>query len=495
MRGLPLERVDRPVNKAWVALIAVAVGTANAQGVRVTGVTSVQAVDLRPLVDDSVPITEPSGSGPYRVLPNGQVVRCIEGEPYCRFRSSGDREMTAPLLQDLSAAVWGLGQGISAFTHLRLRGSLGSEVIEWPRSNDNFDALEAWVEIDRRTFRARLGRQFVSGGLGVYNYDGASVALRRDRAQLEVFGGRSLVTGINEPLTGPALADLNDLPPDEDGWLFGISGLTPVGTRGNVSARYQRVIRADKAALYSDRIAADASWRAWGGSADFSLAWDITALEVNEARLHLARPFANGISASIEGRRYRPFFDAWTIWGAFSPAGFNEIRGDVTWRNRSGSLSLDGRGAWRTYDETDAGLESQPLKDGGWRAGAGVEWSPREHWLTYANYDVDIGFGASRSDIVGGARWVPDESRWFGIAATGLQHIYEFRLGTGRILGVRAEGGMRITPEIRVIADAALYDHHLTDGAAGPDWSQRRFTVRFDWTVGRDPGPLAGNKP
>jgi hypothetical protein len=246
---------------------------------------------------------------------------------------------------------------------------------------------------------------------------------------------------------------------------------------------------------YSDRLAADASWRALGGSADFSFAWDITQLQVNEARLHLARPLPNGFSASVEGRRYRPFFEAWTIWGAFSPVAFNEVRGDVTWRNRPGSLSIDARGAWRQYDETNAGLESAPLKDGGWRAGAGVEWTPREHWLTYADYDVDIGFGASRSDIVAGARWVPDESRWFGIAASGLQHIYEFRVGTGRIIGVRAEGGVRITPEVRLVGDAALYSHQLTNGAAGPDWSQRRFTVRFDWTVGGDPGLAAGSRP
>ena len=493
MRATVPERVDRSVTRGAIAFVflALAVGSAEAQSVRVIGVTSVQAVDLRPLVDDSVPASEASGSGPYRVLPNGQVVRCTPGDAYCHFRSSGARQLAAPLVQDLSAIAWGLGQGISAFTHLRFRGSLGSETLTWPRADDAFDALEAWVEIDRRVVRARLGRQFVSSGLGVYNYDGASVALRRDRARLELFGGRSLVSGLNEPLTGPSLADLDDLPPDENGWLIGIAGLTPIGTRGNATARWQRVIRDDRAALYSDRLAADASWRALGGSADFSLAWDITALQVNEARLTLARPFPNGISASAGARRFRPFFEAWTIWGAFSPVAFDELRGSVGWRSRAGSLALDARGSWRKYDETNAGLESQPLKDGGWRAGAGVEWSPRDHWLTYADYDVDIGFGASRSDVVAGARWTPDESRWFGIAANGLQHIYEFRLGTGRILGVRAEGGMRITPEIRLVADAAVYAHRLTGGAPEPDWSQRRFTVRFDWTVGRDPGTVA----
>ena len=258
---------------------------------------------------------------------------------------------------------------------------------------------------------------------------------------------------------------------------------------------WQRVIRTDRAALYSDRIAADASWRALGGSADFSLAWDITALEVNDARLQFARPFSNGFAASLEGRRFRPFFEAWTIWGAFSPVAFNEVRVEVSWRNQPGFLSVDARGAWRRYDETNAGLESTPLKDGGWRAGAGVEWTPREHWLTYADYDVDIGFGASRSDIVGGARWMPDESKWFGIAASGLQHIYEFRIGTGRIIGVRAEGGARITPEVRARGGrrALLASSHERCSGARLEPAQVHGAVRLDgrWRSGTVGGKQA----
>ena len=343
-------------------LLTIASVTARAQGVRVSGVTSLQAVDLRPLVDDSVPASQASGSGPYRTLADGQVVRCVQGAAYCYFRSSGDRALAAPFVQDLSAIAWGLGQGISAFTHLRFRGSFGSNTLTWPRADDAFDAIEAWVEIDRAWGRGRLGRQWVSSGLGVYNYDGASLALRRDRARLEVFGGRSLVAGLNEPLTGPALADLNDLPPDDDGWLIGLAGLTPLGTRGNVGATWQRVIRGDHAALYSDRLGADVSWRAFGGSADFALAWDITELQVNEAHLQLARPFAKGISASVEARRYRPFFESWTIWGAFSPVAFDELRGEIDWRSPRGSLSVEARGAWRSTRKPTLASNPRPLK-------------------------------------------------------------------------------------------------------------------------------------
>ena len=478
----------RAVAALGIAGVIPALHAGGAQGVRITGVTSMQAVDLRPLVEDSVPVGQATGSGPYRVLADGRLVRCLEGEPYCRFRSSGERELATPLVQDLSAVAWGLGEGVSLHAHVRARTALGGSALSWPRAADAFDAIEAWLEVDRGAMRARLGRQWATGGLGVYNYDGASVLLRRGRARIEAFGGRSLVAGLNEPATGPELGSLDDLPPDENGWLFGLAASTPLGTRGAAGATWQRVIRGDRSGLYSERIAADASWRAFGASADFSLAWDVSALEVNEARLQVARPLSAGFTASIEARRHRPFFEAWTIWGAFSPVAFDEARATLAWRSPSGSLALDGRGARRRYDETSGGLEATPLKRDGWRAGAGAEWLPRAQWLAYADYDVDIGFGASLSDVVAGARWMPDESRWLGVAATALQHIYEFRVGTGRVNGVRLEGGTRIAADARLVADAALHAHRQGGTGASPDWSQRRFSVRVEWTVGRDPG-------
>ena len=513
MRALPSQRLDRRLRGSPVKTLvrgaratlvfcflvssqAIIAGEVQAQGIRISGVTSMQGVDLRPLIDDSAAVGLTTGTGPYRVLADGRLVRCIEGEAFCRFRSSGARELVAPVVQDLRAVAWGFGQGISAQAHVRARGSLVSSTAQWPRADDAFDAIEAWIEIDRGPARARLGRQWVVGGLGVFNYDGASVVLRRGRARLEAFGGRSLVAGLNEPVAGAELGALDDLPPDENGWVLGISASSRIASRGSASATWQRVIRADRAALYSDRVAADASWRAYGATAGASLAWDVSAQEVNEASLQLTRPITTQFTGSLEARRHRPFFEAWTIWGAFSPVAFDEASATVSWRNRSGSVGADVRGARRRYGESSAGLESVPLKRDGWRAGAGAEWQPREHWMVFANYDVDIGFGASRSDVVTGARWMPDESRWLGIAASGLQHIYEFRVGTGRVNGVRLEGGTRIAADARVVVDAALYAHRLSGADSSPNWSQRRFSMRLEWTVGRDPGSsMMGSPP
>ncbi len=435
-----------------------------------------------------MPVGLTTGTGPYRALADGRLVRCIEGEPYCRFRSSGARELAAPLVQDIRAVAWGLGEGISLHAHVRGRESLGGAQASWPRAGDAFDAIEAWLEIDRGAMRTRLGRQWTAGGLGVWNYDGGSVLVRRGRARLEAFGGRSLVAGLNDPVAGGELGSVDDLPPDEDGWLFGFSARAPLGSRGAAAATWQRVLRADHASVYSERLAADASLRAWGTFADASLTLDVSGREVNDARLRLARTMPWRLSLSLEGVRHRPFFDAWTIWGAFSPVAFDEGRASLSWRSAGGAWRADAHGAWREYDETDEGLESTPLKSRGWRAGGGAEWQPRAGVLLHGDYEIDIGFGASRSDVSAGARWMPDESRWLGVVASGLQHIYEFRIGTGRVAGVRIEGGTRLGEDARIVVDGALYSHRLTNGAVGPDWSQRRFSLRLEWTAGRDPG-------
>jgi hypothetical protein len=476
---------------AIALLLAVLPHDAPAQSGRVTGVTVIQAVDLRPLVDDSVPVGDVTGTGPYRQLSDGRVVRCVEGDPYCRFRSSGDRMTATPLVQDLFGTLWGFGEGLSAHAYLRARSPLGRRDLLWPRSDDEFDLLEAWVQLERERYRVRLGRQWTTTGLGLYNFDGVAAVFRRDALRAEAFGGLSLVAGLNEPHTGDVLAEIDDLPPDEPAYILGARLGTTFGPRGAVSGIYQRVIRTDRASLYSERIAADLSLRAFGSTFDAGWIHDLVTGEVNDARLRAARRLARRLDGALELRRHRPFFETWTIWGAFSPVAFDEIRGVLGWRAGTGRLGVDGRAGWRHYDETSAGLEAPALRSDGWRAGIGAEWAMRETLLWYGDYDVDIGFGASNSDLTLGGRWTPDERRFVGAAVTALTNIYEFRVGTGRVYGARVEAGMQVLAEARLVLDGAFYAHRLTNGAPGTDWSQRRLGLRLEWTVGQDPGQRA----
>src|SRR5688572_31710775 len=47
--------------------------------------------------------------------------------------------------------------------HVRARGSVAGGDSLWPRAADAFDAIEAWMEVDRGPIIARLGRQWAVG--------------------------------------------------------------------------------------------------------------------------------------------------------------------------------------------------------------------------------------------------------------------------------------------------------------------------------------------
>ncbi len=465
-----------------------------AQSIRITGSTWIQSIDLRPLREDSVRIADAIGDGIYRTTAAGQLVRCVESQPYCRFNTSGARSTTTPLLQDLSIAAWGLGEGVSFHAQGRARSSLGGNVALWPRSGDRFDLIDAYVELDRSRLRARLGRLWALNGLGAYSFDGASVLLRRGSASLEGYGGRALVQGLNEGYTSAAIGAIEDIPPDDPGDLIGARLRLRPNAVSALSGVYQRVVRRDRAGLYSERASLDATTRLWQVTLDGREAYDIATNTVNEAQLRLTHRLSSRIDGTLEGRRRRPFFELWTIWGAFAPVGFDEGRADLTWRSRREGVQWGVHGAYRTYDEAFAGTTSFPLRSDGWRAGSSVTWLASDKVVASASYDVDIGFGSSRSDGSVGMRWTPRDGMYVGATGSAFQTIYEFRVGTGRVIGAAIDGGARLTNDLRVAADAGVYHHRLTSGAPGTDWSQRRASIRLEWVVGSDPGQTGGRR-
>jgi len=462
-----------------------------AQGVRVTGVTSVQSIDLRPLRYDSIAAGQVAGSGPARRGPGGELVQCPEGAAYCYFSTSGARQTTSPLLQDLSVAAWGLGEGISAHAHVRARAAIGHDDL-WPRLGDRFDALEVYVQAERSRGRLRLGRLWATNGLGAYNFDGGAILLRRGAQSLEVYGGRALVQGLSESYTSGELGAVDDLPPEDNGALVGARWRARPNDASAMSVVYQRVILADRSSLVSDRVAGDATTRWRELTLDAGVAYDLAGATLNEARARLSRRVLGATEVSLEGRRHRPFFELWTIWGAFAPVGFDEARSDLAWRAPGDRLHLTVAGAYRRYATTGTGVGFLPLRSDGWRAGLDATWTPTEQVAVSANYGVDIGVGASRSDATAGGRWLPNRRVSFGGQLTAFQSIYEFRVGTGRVLGAAVDGSMVLTPDLRVAMDVGVYRHRLTNDAPGTNWSQRRAAIRLVWGMGGDAGGYAG---
>lgn len=473
------------------ALTAMPRGT-DAQGVRVRGVTSVRFLELRPFIDDSVAFsTTLPGAVDYRQSADGRIVRCVEGDAYCRFKRAGSTANAMPLVQDLQLTAWGLGRGLSVHADVRLRSAMGSQPALWPRAEDAFDALTAYVELDRSRYTARAGRQYTTSGLGFYNFDGASITWRPNRRiTVEGLGGWSLAQGLNEQVTSSEIGAVDELPPDRNAFLVGAQLRLRPTDRSAVSAFYQREVRDNRSALYSERVALDGTWRFGRAALDGSLQRDLSTSEFNELRARFRLPPVGQTVVSLEARHFSPFFQLWTIWGAFAPVGFDEARVQASWRNTAQSLSFDMHGAKRHWSDTDAGLEFDALRADGWRVGGNVTWQAAANWYTHAGYSADVGFGAARSEGDLGVHWT--HARMFvGATASAFQSIYELRIGTGRVLGMGFDAGWQLNPDVRVVGDISLYQQLARNGAPFTDWTQRRATARFEWMLGADPGARA----
>jgi hypothetical protein len=465
-------------------------GALASQGIRISGVTTMQLVELRPLLTDSVAASTVSGSGPYRTAAFGVPAVC--DTLFCHYERSGTRISAIPVLQDLTLTAWGLAQGLSLHSDLRMRSEFGGGGLIYPRADDHFQLLDAYLQLDRDWGRARLGRQWVNGALGAYSFDGADGLLSRSTFSVEGWAGRALVEGLNEPYTSAQLSAVDVIPPEQDGYIFGAQFRVRPDALSAASVTYQRIILADHSGMYSERASVSGSTRRAGLTFDLTGTYDFATGNWNEGRLRVGTAGIGTFGYSVEARHSQPFFELWTIWGAFAPVGFNEARTTVDWRPRSGPFNASFHFAYRKYETADAGIS---LQTSGWRAGADASWRATTAFAAYGSYDLDLGNGAATSDGRAGMRWTASTDLSVGAEASVTQTIYEYRIGTGRVVGAALNGALRVTPDVRVVVDGGIYRQTLTNGAAGPDWSQRRASLRLEWTVGSDPGSTSGRTP
>jgi hypothetical protein len=466
-----------------------------AQGARVTGVTVARYIEIRPFVTDSVPrSTVVDSVGTLYRTADGLIVGCEGGRAYCSYMRSDDALATIPITQDVQASAWGFGEGISMYAHVRLRTAVGESGAArelWPRADDELDPLAAYVEMDRSRFRGRVGRQWVTSGLGFYNFDGVSLLYRPWNAvSVDAYGGWSLARGLHEPHTGGAIAAVEDIVPDERAYIVGLEARVRPERRWAAGLLYQREIMTTREALYTERVAIDAHLLFPRGGLDIQLESDLATGDVNDLWLRGNLGLTESLGLRADLRRYEPFFELWTIWGAFDPGGFDEARLAAHWRTGS-PLEATIAGAYRRYHETNAGVQSLSLRDDGWRVAADAAWRPRPRWITHGSVAVDLGFGATRTDADLGLRWEGARAD-VGARVTAFQSVFELRVGTGRVVGAGLDGAVRLRDDLRVIADLALYRHadrhHDSGGPTLADWSQLRGALRVQWTVGRDPG-------
>jgi hypothetical protein len=490
---------DAPGVLAFLAALAVLLAWATpltAQAVRVTGATTLRYIEIRPFVRDSVPADSAAGAGVLRQTADGRVVRCVPGEAYCANVRPGGRTSSVPVVHDMEANAWGLGTGVRLFAHVRARTSFGGDAGLWPQGDDAFDVLAAYGELERTRVRVRLGRQWHVSGLGFYNFDGLSVAARPVRSVwIEAYGGRSLLRGLNESRGGGALEAVEAFAPPSSGVLLGTYARYRRDTRLAIGGGYHVELRTDGRGLYSELAMADAMFRAGGLSLAGSVELDVASAALNEARMSVSTVSLGRVTLNGELRRYRPYFELWTIWGAFDPVGFDELRSGAAW-SPTPHVIVRGEASYRRYGEAGRMQGLAALRTDGWGLGAGVTWSPTAPWQLDASWHVEVAAGAARRDVQGVL------SRRFGDVATlsvqglAFQRFYEFRLDESTVAGLGGEASVRASDRLRVFATAAAYRHLGAGDLAAMDWTQRRATLRVQWTAGAEPGlPGAARGP
>jgi hypothetical protein len=384
---------------------------------------------------------------------------------------------------------WGFGRGVRVYAHLRARTDLGGADEIWPRADDAFDALAAYVELERERFRVRVGRDWKTSGLGYYDYDGASVLLRpAPGLTLEAYGGWSLMRGAEAPLTDDALAAIEPLAPDDRAVLLGaqlrvrpVAGLALAGL-------YQREIRSDRLGLYSERAALDAVYARGHLSLKGTLEADLVARQVNEARADLGWTPGRSWTLGAFARHHRPFFELWTIWGAFSPVAFDEVGARAHWRRPGSPLRLQAEASRRTYGDTGAGLSFAALRTDGWKLAAGADLEVLPETTLHGSYYGEVGSGAAISEGHLGVRRTLAEGSWVGLSLTAFQRAYEFRVEEGTVFGAGVDAAHRLDARTRIAGALTAYRHRVPSDAPGVDWSQLRGSLRFEWTVGPEPG-------
>ncbi len=443
-----------------------------AQSVRIHSTTTMRYVELRPLLFNV-------DSGRYEV----QSV-----------------QSAAPVTQDFELNAWGFGMnGLRAYGLVRLRGSLGSELV-WPRYGDHFDALAFYLEYEHANYRLRLGRQQKMSALGWYGFDGLNASWRPIRqVRVEGYGGRGLARGYDEPFNSQALRALDPYRPEKGTWLMGASVVAAPSVGTVLSAIYQREILSNRSGVVSERVALDGSttlddFVTFAGSADF----DLTTNEWGKARASANLQFGRGLSMKGEVFRYRPTLDLTTIWGVFGPQSHWGYSGTLQ-ITPGRSFALWGAYTQRRYQPLDtiATPLVPALPDRSQEVAAGMRWRLGGVQLD-GSYHLQLEYGGDQTGGDASFAFAPAQGWRVALKGTAFQNDGEFRVATGTVYGAGMELRGRLADRFDLRCDVMRFMQRkqtsLATAANGLDWNQTRATVSVDWTFGTNPDRQGGSR-
>jgi hypothetical protein len=465
-------------------LLFLAATFAPAQGYRVRLDTRIQGVSWRGLTAGTIArsdaIAQPGGGF---LTPDGHAALC--GETRCTFFAPGPALRGVPWVTQADLSVWGFGvQGLSLRANGRWATDLGNRAT-WPGTDPEFQLFEGYLEYARSGMTARAGRQFLSGRLGAYGLDGARVALRDANRGIELLGyfGWGLARGSLLPVTDPALNPLNDFQPRNRQIVAGLEAAF-TSRRLDARAEYRREVDPSVDYFVSERASASLALRparrlivSAGGE------YDLAFGEVGSADATVTW-IGQGYTLSGGARRYRPFFDLWTIWGAFSPVPYHTIHASASVTPLS-RLTLRARGERFRFADAEVFTPGVSVQDRGWRFESGVTWAPTSQWVLDGSYQGEFGPGASSRGFTGRLTWQPTPQWSMTAHGARLQRPLELRFNDAELTTVGVDAEYRPDARWKVGVQAIRYDE--TRGrpdASAIDWNQFRVAGRISLLFG-----------
>lgn len=454
-----------------------------AQGYRVRLDTRAQSLTVRGLTIDSVlrtnVVTGPNGGF---MTADGIAVTCPGAAAYCTFFRPGPEVKGGPVTGTASATFWGFGvPGLQFNLQARASGDLTQNT--WFGTEPPLQLLEAYAAYTRGGVTAQLGRTHDYNRLGWIGFDGAKLEVRPFGRTLRLFGygGRGLARTFPLPVTAAELNPLGDtlaLPNRNEIVLAGGVGWFFPAFQGRVL--YQREDRSGENATVSERIAAD--WSVGvpsqqvtlSGGGDYNVATD----EWGKADLALSYLTTDRrLRFTVGGRRYRPYFDLWSIWGAFSPVAYSLGYGSAAWQVVQG-VEIRGRGELYGFDQPNTSTPLVGVEDHGWRGSLSASVLRFTNWSFDLGYQRDIGPGASSQNIDAAATYRATPALLLTVEGARMVRPLEYRFDDARLWSY----GLRIDYEamkgLRLIGDARGYneDRNRPDAAA-LSWSQLRLNL------------------
>jgi hypothetical protein len=418
------------------------------------------------------------GQGPS--TPDGYAVQCLTGAPYCTFFRPGPIVRGSPATVMADGTVWGLGlPGVSVHVTGRLGVDLGTADV-WPGTEPAVQLLQGYAEYAVQRATARLGRQIVASRLGTTGFDGAGVVLRDLQRGIEVQGyaGWGLERGVALPVTSPALNPLDDFQPQQRQLVAG-AGAGWRSTLADLRVDYQREVDPRSDYFVSERVAVGGVLRPLSsvqlsGGADYDLAagwWGSADATLGYTHQRLR--------ASVGVKRYRPHFDLWTIWGAFSPVPYHAVQASVS-VTATPQIELRGHYEHYRYDDTET---STPLYNtvpqSGWRWEVGLTATPRTGWTVDAGYRRELGPGAASTGLDGSLSYRPSERLTLTALGSTIDRPLEFRFNEAVVHTYGLDAQFAPSERLRVGLTANRYqeDHRRPDAGAF-DWNQLRVSAR-----------------